>query len=599
MLYDCMRIFMKKSEKVHSESLRNDTDTDMELISKLSIDHYVPKDGTYVLLNLDNDFSLEYVLDISVDRKTKEILGKTDSHYQYIRYLDYNSKLIEMNKPVDSKKIIHSNNLYSFFIKKDSLTSGKLTLDVIDGYYDTLANPESKYNKPKAKELYHQVESKIGGIDQEILERIREWIKKWAKNTSLLPIEVSGKDYLKIFFVYQNERKTKEIYEKENERYVVPNIYNNNDYNLKTADDIWGLPSNNIGLNAKKPFLENKTRKTVVPYLVNMEDVIWQNRFFDYLYGQASIGNVNIYFDFDKEEIYTIPDKDNPPYIDSGLYLRIKKGKEVEIIECDTVLSLNPNLQPTFYYKSIIEGKSDIVTEGECNERGQLAAVIDEVFFGKMLAYNFFTEPENLSITDSVIENILLTYRGKLFEWLYRNPRCNIRQTLTEMSGKLIQNTMQNGYKNKARQQLNLALSLLDYLNQDTRMEEMMKMIQEEFRKHMGMYKEEWSFGTDEEYYYAVGQLVDYFLSLSKSAKKPLSLVNPFLAAKDDVLIKEKLSQMFEKYNYAIDSIVDVRARNIISHVMLYIPETKVQKQYLIAGLTASSAFYMKKEEDK
>ncbi len=599
MLYDCMQIFMKKSERVHSESIRNDTDTDMELISKLSIDHYVPKDGTYVLLNLDNDFSLEYVLDISVDRKTKEILGKTDSHYQYIRYLDYNSKLIEMNKPVDSKKIIHSNNLYSFFMKKDSLTSGKLTLDVIDGYYDTLANPELKYNKAKAKELYHQVESKIGGIDQEILERIREWIKKWAKNTSLLPIEVLGKDYLKIFFVYQNERKTKEIYEKENERYVVPNIYNNNDYNLKIADDIWGLPSNNIGLNAKKPFLENKTRKTAAPYLVNMEDVIWQNRFFDYLYGQASIGNVNIYFDFDKEEIYTIQDKADPPYIDSGLYLRIKKGKEVEIIECDTVFSLNPNLQPTFYYKSIIEGKSDIITEGECNKRGQLAAVIDEVFFGKMLAYNYFTEPEDLSITDSVVENILLTYRGRLFEWLYRNPQCNIRQSLTEMSEKLIQNTMQNGYKNKARQQLNLALSLLDYLNQDTRMEEMMKMIQEEFRKHMGMYKEEWTFGSDEEYYYAVGQLVDYFLSLSKSAKKPLSLANPFLAAKDDVLIKEKLSQMFEKYNYAMDSIVDVRAKNIISHVMLYIPETKVQKQYLIAGLTASSAFYMKKEEDK
>jgi len=594
-----MQIFMKKSEKVHSESTRNDTDTDMELISKLSIDHYVPKDGTYVLLNLDNDFSLEYVLDISVDRKTKEILGKTDSHYRYIRYLDYNSKLIEMNKPVDPKKIIHSNNLYSFFMKKDSLTSGKLTLDVIDGYYDTLANPESKYNKPKAKELYHQVESKIGGIDQEILERIREWIKKWAKNTTLLPIEVLGKDYLKIFFVYQNERKTKELYEKENERYVVPNIYNNNDYNLKTADDIWGLPSNNMGLNSKKPFLENKTRKTAAPYLVNMEEVIWQNRFFDYLYGQASIGNVNIYFDFDKEEIYTIPDKDDPPYIDSGLYLRIKKGKEVEIIECDTVFSLNPNLQPTFYYKSIIEGKSDITTEGECNKRRELAAVIDEVFFGKMLAYNYFTEPEDLSITDSVVENILLTYRGRLFEWFYRNPRCNIRQSLAEMSGKLIQNTMQNGYKNKARQQLNLALSLLDYLNQDTRMEEIMKMIQEEFRKHMGMYKEEWTFGSDEEYYYAIGQLIDYFLSLSKSAKKPLSLVNPFLAAKDDVLIKEKLSQMFEKYNYAMDSVVDVRAKNIISHVMLYIPETKVQKQYLIAGLTASSAFYMKKEEDK
>lgn len=599
MLYDCMQIFMEQAKKVQSESFKQDTDTDMELISKLSIDHYVPKDGTYVLLDLDNDFALEYILDISVDKKSGEISGQTDSHYQYIRYLDYNSKLVEMNKPIDSKKIIHSNNLYSFFIKKDSLTSGKLTSDVIDGYYDTLANPETKYNKPKAKELYQQVESKIGGIDQEILERIRKWIKRWAKDPSILPIEVAGKDYLKIFFVYQNERKTKEIYEKENERYVIPNIYNNNDHNLKIADEIWGLPSNNMGLNAKKPFLENKTRKTAAPYLVNMENVIWQNRFFDYLYGQASIGNVNIYFDFDKKEIYPFPDKSNLPYIESGLYLRIKKGKEVEILECDTVLSLNPNLQPTFYYKAVLEGKDDITSGKECNTRSQLAEIIDEVFFGKMLAYNYFTEPADLSITDNAVKNVLLTYRGRLFEWLYRNPQCDIRETLTEMSGKLIENTIQNGYTNKARQQLNLALSLQDYLNQDTRMEEMMGMIQEQFKRHMRMHKEEWNFGCDEEYYYAVGQLIDYFLSLSKSAKKPLSLANPFLAAKEDVLIKEKLSQMFEKYSYAMDSIVDVRAKNIISHAMLYTPETKVQKQYLIAGLTANSAFYMKKENQE
>lgn len=598
MLYDCMQVFMEKAKKVQSESLKQENDTDMELISKLSIDHYVPKDGTYVLINLDSDFALDYKLDISVDKKSGEIIGQTDSHYQYIRYLDYNSKLIEMNKPMDSKKVIHSNNMYSFFLKKDSLTSGKLTLDVIDGYYDTLTNPEIKYTKPKAKELYQQIESKVGTVDQDGLGKIREWIKRWSQNPTILPVEISGKDYLKLFFVYQNERETKEAYEKENERYVIPNIYNNNDYNLKVEDEIWGLPSNNMGLNAKKPFLENKTRKTTAPYLVNMDDVIWQNRFFDYLYGQASIGNVNVYFDFDKKEIYPFPDKSDVPYIESGLYLRIRKGKEVEILECDTVLSLNPNLQPTFYYKPILEGKDDTFSGGECNTRSQLAAVIDEVFFGKMLTYNYFTEPEALSITDSVLENVLLTYRGRLFEWFYRNPQCDIKQTLEEMSEKLIQNTVRNGYNNKARQQLNLALSLQDYLNQNTRMEEMMGMVQEKFKEYMGMYKEEWNFENDSEYYYAVGQLIGYFLSLSKSANKPLSLVNPFLAAKEDSLIKEKLSLMFEKYSYAIDYIVDVRAKNIISHIMLYTPETNVQKQCLIAGLTANNAFYMKKEQN-
>ena len=111
------------------------------------------------------------------------------------------------------------------------------------------------------------------------------------------------------------------------------------------------------------------------------------------------------------------------------------------------------------------------------------------------------------------------------------------------------------------------------------------------------MLKEVWTF-TDSEYYYAVGQLVSYFLSLSKSAKKPLSMANQFLNAGDDSLIKEKLSQMFIRYDHAIDSSKDSRAKNVISHIMMYEPESKkVLQRELIAGLTAASAFYMKKDE--
>lgn len=595
MLYDCMQVFMEKAKKAQSESFRQDTDTDMELINKFTIDNYIPKDGLYILINIDDNFSVQEPLNILLNKKTGEIVGRTDCRYQYVRYLDYNSKLIAMNKPIRSKSI-HSNNMYTFFVKQDSLSNRELTVSIVDEYYNTLANPRKKYNKQNSKDLYQKVESEVGTVDIELLEKIRSWIKKWIENPSILPYNITSKNYFKLFFVYQNEKKTKEIYEKENRRYIIPNIYNSNDYNLKILDKIWGLPNNNRSFNSKKIFLQNKSRKTITPYLVSMEDVIWQNRFFDYLYGQASIGNVNIYFDFNEKEIYALPDKSNPPYVESGMYLRIRKGKEVEILDCDMVLSLNPNMKPTFYYKSILEGKDDTLSGGECTTKSQLTALIDEIFFGKMLAYNFFTEPADLSITDSVVENVLLTYRGRLFEWLYRNPQCDIKQVIAEISEKLVKNAIQNGYKNKARQQLNLALSLQDYLNQDTRMEEMMGMVQEEFKKHMGMHKEEWDFESDEEYYYAVGQLIDYFLSLSKSAKKPLSLANPFLAAKEDALIKEKLSQMFEKYSYAMDSVVDVRAKNIISHVMLYTPKEKVQQQYLIAGLTANNAFYMKKE---
>lgn len=48
-----------------------------------------------------------------------------------------------MNKPVDSKKVIHSNNYLAFAVKKESITS-KLTETIIDNYYDTLKNPLEK-----------------------------------------------------------------------------------------------------------------------------------------------------------------------------------------------------------------------------------------------------------------------------------------------------------------------------------------------------------------------------------------------------------------------------------------------------------------------
>ncbi|MCS4483504.1 hypothetical protein JQ038_17155 [Clostridium botulinum] len=55
-----------------------------------------------------------------------------------------------------------------------------------------------------------------------------------------------------------------------------------------------------MGLNSKKPYLENKSRKTKVPYLTSLEEVLLQKKFFDYLLNQVSIGKTNIYIDNEK-----------------------------------------------------------------------------------------------------------------------------------------------------------------------------------------------------------------------------------------------------------------------------------------------------------
>lgn len=595
MLYDAIKVFEKKRNTV-AERFFSEEATALECRTKLLVDNYIPSDGTYILITMDADFRPETPLEVKYDKKSNELRGRTDPCFNYVRYLDYNSKLININKPIDTKKVIHSNQIYAFFVKKESIVEKKLTVEVIDGYYNTLSAPETKY-KGKGKELYQQAAKELGELDCETLERIRAWMKDWLANPEKLPIDYTGKDYLKLFFVYSDEKRSKELFEQENQRYVIPNIYNSNDYNIKVNGTILGMPSNNLGLNAKKPFLENKQRKTQAPYLIDREQVMLQSHFFDYLWGHACKGNVNVYIDLDKEEIHAISDKDtNIPSIKNGLFLRIKKGKEVEILDSDIVMDVNPNLSKTFYFKSIVKAQTEAKNYGEFNRAAELSAVIDEVFFDKYLGFNYFTDVQDLPQMEGILKYVLLTYRGRIFSWLYKTPQCNMKTVLSEMAMKLIQNKIANGYYGRACEQLNLLLSLEDYFEENDEMEERMKTVQENFKNHIDS-KEEWNF-NDEEYYYAVGQLIYYFLSKSKAAKKPFSMANQFLNADNDKLIKDKICQMFKRYDHAIDLEKDSRAKNVINHVLMYEPEgKKVMQRELIAGLTAENAFYVKKEE--
>ena len=112
---------------------------------RLVLDSHIPKPGTYRLIEMDEDeWKIIKTLDLYFDRKKQEMVGKNDASYLLIRELDYNSKLIVMNKPVDPKKVIHSNNYLSLAVKKNSISEGKLTREILEKYYEILENPIQK-----------------------------------------------------------------------------------------------------------------------------------------------------------------------------------------------------------------------------------------------------------------------------------------------------------------------------------------------------------------------------------------------------------------------------------------------------------------------
>lgn len=116
----------------------------------LVLDTYAPADGTYLIVGQDGN--IKEKIDIKKDKKTKEI-DKSSNYFNDICFYDYQSQLISMNKPMDTKKVIHSNNYLSFAVKKDSIVSGKLTEEIIDGYYEILKNPLEKNIRSLRKQV--------------------------------------------------------------------------------------------------------------------------------------------------------------------------------------------------------------------------------------------------------------------------------------------------------------------------------------------------------------------------------------------------------------------------------------------------------------
>ena len=585
------------------EVFKRELDYDNNLI----LDEYIPADGSYIIV--DAEGKIKNYQDIKLDKKkrgTSEAVEK-GSYFKEICFYDYHSKLISMNKPMDSKKVIHSNNYLAFAVKKESITS-KLTETIIDNYYDTLKNPlEAKYKKSKeASKIYQKFEEEYAPVNIEILEKCRSWIKQHIFSIDkLIDIDLKKKDYLKIFFEIfeadeEDNKKNKELFIQEDNRYIFPSIYNSNDYNVEINGKIQGIPDNNMGMNAKKPFLAIKTRKTPAAYLVDINKAILQKQFFEYLMNFAANGKNNIYIDTKNYRIKAYSDQDERDDFDemaSGYYLRIQKGKELEIQIQDNIVDYQNRLKTNFEYVKFIsiDIKEDKLPEfakkyGVYDKRTSIGTLINEIFFSKFLRTNYFIDANDMSIKDSVLRQNIIIYRNIIFDWVYKGIDNNFSKAEEKFALDLIKNSIRNEdkYNLRPKSQLNLHWSLKDYFLKMKKEQggETMADIATKIRtsvKDKVMSKEEVVMPSDKEYYYAVGQLLSYFIFKSRAGKRMQSMINPVLNAKRDNIIKMRLFQLYKKYNYDI-SIHNYNMKKLYAMILGYKPQNKVNQEMILFG---------------
>ena len=573
MLRECTEIFNEQLEKNEN----------------LLFDSYIPANGTYIIVREDG--TVCEPIEVELDKKRGQV-NRTNQYFHQICQYDYYSRLIDMNKPQDSKKIIHSNNYLSFFVKKESLQNGKLNMEAIDRYYDAVSHPELKY-KGQTLKIYQMLEEEVGEVPINKADEYRKWIKEHIFE---LDVDMSKKDYLKIFFEAPMEQ-----YERENDRYLVPNIYNSNDYNMEINGKVYGLPNNNLGMNAKKPFLSSRTKKTEVPFLLNKEEVLRQKKFFDHLMNYAMAGKTNVYVDTEERSIRGYRNGEMIDQDFRGYFLRIQKGKEVEIHNSDIISCYHPSVKKPLEYRNVLDYTPKEHKEGTdygiYYKKEQIQRLLDVVFFSKFLKGNYFTPQDKLNMNDGYVKRNLILARESIFDWLYKDEEMQAARVLNKVSLDLVLGALKEGYIFKAMDCFNLRHSLLEYFSdkgEDT-MENKIEQIVTDLKIKLDE-KETPKINSDQEYFFAVGQLVQYYISLNKGKKRTHALANPFLNAKTDAALKEKLARFYKKYNYEIET-ASRRFNHLYCMILEYEPESKIEQDTMIAGYLHSCLIYKPKED--
>ncbi len=533
---------------------------------KLILDNYELKEGIYIKVNTD-----ESIKAFIVKRKNRELSftdlegGLNYSAYEWFKQRDYYSSYLNSNKAFDDKKI-HNINYLSLFVKIDSFISNDpkklLKDDAIKKQYKYLCN-YSKFKKKQEREI-------LEGFKEQLEDRNRrkdivkkyKWIKENIEKIVELAKENEVKNYIKIFFDEPLDK-----YKKESEIYYAIKIFNDIKYSKNIDGKIFGLSDSNMGLNAKKPYLEHKTRKEKAPFFILKENALLVKQFFDWLKFQDFKNKKPLGDDFfinrDFKEKDLVIDFDYLPLkidrlkksIEIKNYLLIKKGKA--LIEDETIEYLN-----------------------------QLEDRVDEILYNRQLKNNYYGEVYKK--LDNKFASLIYSTRDAMSGYFKKYDDRAFRVVIKKYATYLAIEHLIRGRFLLAGVSLNLKFSLLGESVMDIK--KMQDMIRSNIKKGT-----DYKSLTNEEFFYIAGQIVNYLLKQSESGQKNADMLESFLRVKNVKKLKEEIRFTYFKYKHKI-GLNHIQFNNAFALMMAYDTDEKIDIDSFLIGVLSDNIFYMKSE---
>lgn len=359
------------------------------------------------------------------------------------------------------------------------------------------------------------------------------------------------------------------------------------------------------GLNSKKPYLELKTTKFRVPYRITLEDALISKKFFEWINNLVdekgkiiSSIYIPIHFDFTNIEV-----SERNIENDTCLYLYKTTNNGRPLIQDFAIINRRKKMKP-IKIKNYLN--LDNMEEQNIENKKVLEKKIDEYYYNKKLAGNYYNNDVKAKagvFSDRQVD-ILMTTKQAMLDYFIKGIEVGFRACIDNMTKEMVlQKFIDKEYINvrDIAYAQNFRLNLLNYYQVGGK-EEMGNRIKNlyETLKEKTEKKEIATCETDDEFYFAAGQVIYYLVSQSEAKNKTQGLVTPFLELSTSTKLKQAIISMYKKYGYKI-RLADQKTNNLIGMVTGYETQSKASdyQDLIISGICSKNIIYAGKEEEE
>lgn len=563
-------------------------------VDTMVVQNYRLVPGLYIRLNEDGGMDEFYVT-------KKMVWPDNDPLLEWFKQADFASSIINTNKSIDPANMkIHSNNLYTLFFKHDTFGMGGMKpvlKEFIDRYF-TLLNPKDKQSADILKTAGYEP------LQDEIVEQCKSRfvLALGAVENRIIQLNIKDNCYIKLFLDAKLEN-----YFYENGRYMLPRIFNKNDYNIKINNQVLGLSNANMSMNAKKPYLEHKTTAYKVPYRITAEEGVLLRKLFLWLNGQEREGKP-LYAGYlpigkhDRPGLFAVAGEMNVRK--PAAYIHLDRGIDLTVDDYDFLPSFKDRMDKPVVFNNYLNAPN--YPGDKVNKLSAVEAHVNTYLYGGQLVSNYYTE--KIKVTDNLpqalADQIMLT-REALHAWFRKGNENPVRNCVDKATmGVLLARLQKLTYIPALANALNARLALLNYFSKGENdmgyaIEDAYLALKEKVLK-TNRKNEHIACRNAMEFYLAVGQLLYYYFSRSQAQKLHYDVLwRGIASAKSVEDIKKEQFKHFQKYAYDID-IDNPRFNNMLSIVSSYKPEEEepINLDALFYGFAASNIIYYK-DEDK